>query len=187
MIRPIITLIILMTISLPLNVHAAFKIYLKNGRIITGVNRVEEGDKIKMYKGGIILELPKTDVIKIEEYKLMPAEKKTAEEIREGEKPPEYLRYEKRPEVNKKERLQQIKNQYQQVIKKLERIEALEQRSSELQRAIHKKAYSPRKARMLKQEKALVDEELKNLLMQKDSLLQEKVELESQIETLEGL
>ncbi len=173
--RLIISLIILLAITMPISINAAFKVYLKNGKTITGVERIEEGERIKIYKEGVLLELPRTYVIKIEKYETTPIEKKVIEE--KAEEQPAYLRYEEKTETTN-ENLQRLKNQYDEVTGKLKRIEELEQRSRELQRAIHRKAYSPREARMLKQEKGAIDRELEDLRLEEESLLQQKEDLE---------
>ncbi len=99
----ILTLFIL--IFLPLISEAAYNVYLKNGRVMTGVDEVkEENGTTKIYKKGIVLELPKTNIIRIEEYgtdsiKKEPAEEKVPEEVPTEEQLPEYLRYDKLPET----------------------------------------------------------------------------------------
>jgi len=185
--------IIFLAILLPILSEAAYKIYLNNGQVMTGVNEIkEEGGKIKIYKYGIMLELPKANVIKIEEYNTIETigketidnEKSPAEE-----ELPSYLRYEEAPydreqELNKRNELQQLKRQYQLVLNKLKRIETLENRSKELQRETHKK-WSPKKARIALKEKNEIDKQLEGLRMKKDLLLSRKKDLEAQIDNLE--
>lgn len=104
----ILSLVFCVLTFLPLPSESAYKIYLKNGRIMTGVDLVkEEAGRVKIYRNGIMLELPKTGVIKIEEYHKIetiteePLEEKAPEE---GKTPvenqlPEYLRYKEHLEV----------------------------------------------------------------------------------------
>lgn len=171
----------------PVISEATYKIYLKNGRIIKRVNEVkEEAGQVRIYKNGIMLALPKTEVLKIEEYKIKTIEKEGDEEKTPAEKePPEYLRYyDEGAQVKKRgdnsRELKWLKREYQLILNKLERLEALEKKSEELQREIHKK-WSPRKARIARKEKAEVDKELESLRKEKDSLLKRKEELEAQI------
>jgi hypothetical protein len=97
----ILTLFIL--IFLPLISEAAYNVYLKNGRVMTGVDEVrEENGKIKIYKKGIVLELPKANILRIEEYgtdliKKEIVEEKVPEEVPTEEQLPEYMRYDKFP------------------------------------------------------------------------------------------
>lgn len=86
---------------LPLISEAAYKIYLKNGRVIKGVEEIkQEGKRIKIYKSGIMLELSRSDILNIEEYKTGLAEEETAKEKTPVESElPEYLRYKEHLEV----------------------------------------------------------------------------------------
>ncbi len=180
-------------VLLPALSEAAYKIYLKNGQVMTGVSEIkEEGGKIKINKYGIMLELPKANVIKIEEYNTIETtEKETIDKEKSPaeEELPSYLRYEEAPygreqELNERNELQQLKRQYQLVLNELKRIETLENRSKELQRETHKK-WSPRKARIALKEKTEIDKELEGLRMEKDLLLSRKKDLEARIGKLE--
>jgi hypothetical protein len=192
----VLNLALCILVFLPLISEATYKIYLKNGRVMTGVNEIkEEGGKIKIRKYGIMLELPKADVIKIEEYNIIePTEKETIEQEKTPaeEELPEYLRFDEKVFYKKQQKikqaenrqLQQSKRQYQLILNKLKRIETLKKRSKELQKETHKK-WSPRKARIARKEKAEIDKELEGLRMEKELLLKQKKELESQIGNLE--
>jgi len=173
----------------PENSKAAYKVYLKNGQIMKGVDEVnKEAGKIKIIKYGIMLELPEASVIKIEEYEISEtteektiAEKKTTTE----EELPEYSKdkeapYGSKQEIDKNRELLQLKTQYQLVLDKLKRIETLEIRSKELEGRIYRslRLLSPRKARLARKEKAEIDRELEVLRMEQVSLLKQKKELE---------
>ncbi len=82
----------------PLISEAAYKIYLKNGQVMTGVDWVKEEDRtIKIYKNGIMLEMQKANILKIEEYETDLTKKEIVEEKTPIENQlPEYLRYERR-------------------------------------------------------------------------------------------
>jgi hypothetical protein len=87
---------------LPVISEAAYKIYFKDGRLITGVSDVKEEDgKIRIYKSGIMLELPRASILKIEKYESELIEEEITEEKPPAEEEipveetlPEYLRYE---------------------------------------------------------------------------------------------
>lgn len=75
---------------------AAYKIYLKNGSTIKGVNRYEKSEgEIKFYFEGGMVGIPEADILRIESSKepikdIKPAEIKPTEEFKEGKtKPPE--------------------------------------------------------------------------------------------------
>jgi hypothetical protein len=178
--RFVIFLGIIICIAAPLNIHAAFKVYLKNGRIITGVDRVEEAETIKIYRQGIMLELSSTSVIKIEEYEVPSVEEEATESKKKAVKPPEYSTSQE-VAIQDRGELQKLREPYEQVVEELKRIDELEQRSKELEREIHRKAYSPRKARMLKKEKAEIDRKLEDLRAKKGSLIKQKEELEHRL------
>lgn len=80
---------------------AEYKIYLKNGRTISGIEEIKhENGNLKIYKEGILLDMPKTNILKIEEYKPDFVEKEPQEEgtAESGEKPvesqtPDYTDY----------------------------------------------------------------------------------------------
>ena len=75
---------------------AAYKIYLKNGSTIKGVNRYEKSEgEIKFYFEGGMVGIPEADILRIESSKepvkdIKPTEIKPTEELKEKKtKPPE--------------------------------------------------------------------------------------------------
>jgi len=88
---------------IPIISDAAYKIHLKNGRVISGIEEIKhENGNIKIFKEGILLDMPKTNILKIEEYKPDFVEKEPQEEraAESGEKPvesqsPDYTDYRK--------------------------------------------------------------------------------------------
>jgi hypothetical protein len=175
---------------LPITSESAYKIYLKNGRVMRGVDDVKkDAGRLKIYKNGIMLELPKTRVIKIEEYGIKTTEKETAEKVEtpEGKELPEYIQYlDKKAYQERIQRenqqgereLQQLNGQLQSILNKLERIETLEKKSNILKRKYYKELKRPK----YRKEKAEIDQELE--AMNKDLLLEQKKELESRIDSL---
>ncbi len=91
-------------IFIPATSSAEYKIYLKNGRTISGIEEIKhEKGNVKIFKEGILLDMPKANILKIEEYKPAFIEKKSQEErgAESGEKPvetqtPDYTDYRKR-------------------------------------------------------------------------------------------
>ncbi len=178
----------------PLISEAAFKVYLKNGMVMTAVDGVKkEAGKVTIYKYGIKLEMPESSIIAVEEDR----DRTFDEDVEEIEAPAEeglpgyvgydenaFYRKQRAEEQEKSRRLNQAKRKYLSVLNTLERLDELEKRSRELQWESRKK-WSPRKARIARKEKAEIDKELEKLRMEKDSLLNQKEELESQIDILE--
>ncbi|MDP3111744.1 MAG: hypothetical protein Q8M71_06565 [Thermodesulfovibrionales bacterium] len=90
---------------------AAYRIYLKNGSTIKGVNYYEKSEgEIKFYFDGGMVGIPEADILRIESGKepikdIKPAEIKPAEEFKEGKtKPPEP---EHREDVQRSDRAQE--------------------------------------------------------------------------------
>ncbi|MEK6527675.1 MAG: hypothetical protein AABZ36_02175 [Nitrospirota bacterium] len=88
---------------IPIISDAAYKIHLKNGRTISGIEEIKHGNgNVKIFKEGILLDMPKTNILKIEEYKPAFVEKEPQEEgaAESGETPvesqsPDYTDYRK--------------------------------------------------------------------------------------------
>jgi hypothetical protein len=171
----------------PLSLEAAYTVYLKSGKVISGVDAVTEEDgTVKMLKQGIFLTMQQDSIEKIEEYEV--SREEGDEEIsppsQSGEELPVYQQYDDRAlrerERREQKRFESLKARHNAVVQKLERIEELEEKSKELQWKSREK-WSPRKARVARQEKVEIDKELETLRGDKDDLLKEKEELERQI------
>ena len=176
----ILSLVFCSLIVLPIISEPAYKVYFKNGRVMAGVDEVKkDAGMLKIYKNGVMLELPETSVTRIEEYGIKTPEKEISEgvETPEGRELPEYLRYLDKnkyydkmqgEKIRKERELQKLKNQYQSILNKLERAEALERNSNKLK----KRYYRSLKKSRYRLEKSEIDKELKE--MDKDSLLEQK-------------
>lgn len=171
----------------PFSLDAAYTIYLKSGKVISGVDEVTEEDgTVKILKQGISLTMQQESIDKIEEYEVSGEEGN--EEISppspSEEELPEYQQYDDRAyrerERREQQRYESLKARHNAVVQKLQRIEELEEKSEELQWKSREK-WNPRKARMARQEKVEIDRELETLRGDKDNLLKEKEELERQI------
>lgn len=97
---------------------AAYKIYLKNGSTIKGVNRYEKSEgEIRFYFGGGVVGIPEADILRIESSKepikdIKPTEIKPAEELKEEKtKPPEPETREDVPRSDRANEASDIKTQ----------------------------------------------------------------------------
>jgi hypothetical protein len=89
-----------MVTLMPIASEAAYKIYLKNGRLIKGVLVVKrERARVTLYKQGIMLSFPRANVRKIEEYQMDIKREETVEKKPSPEKIPEYKQYKGREET----------------------------------------------------------------------------------------
>lgn len=74
----------LFLLFLPLMSEAAYKVYLKNGRVLNAVDEVREVDgKLNIYIRGGLLTVSKESVLKIEKYKIRDVEVEKEEPLRE--------------------------------------------------------------------------------------------------------
>jgi hypothetical protein len=172
----------------PFNAEGAYRVYLKNGQVISGVEEATEHEEtIQIFKNGITLKLQKSNVDRVESYDVAASEEeREAEPVTAGEKlrpdlsviaPGQQLATE--PEKLRRSLKQKARDNY--VTQKLKAIEQLEKRSKEL-RLLGRKKWSPRKARLARQEKAEIDRKLEALEDEKEALLKEKKKLESRID-----
>jgi hypothetical protein len=154
-----------------------------------GVDTVKKEDgKIMISKYGIKLDLSEYSVLRIEKYDHSASK---WERLKTGpsssQELPDYLKYENNTQTDVQtsaSKLQNLKARYKAVIRQLEKLEILEKKSGELQKKGRQK-WSPRKARIARQEKARIDAELETLRKQEESLLEQKEKLEYQINSLE--
>jgi hypothetical protein len=182
-------LLFLAFILTPSTTEAAFAVYLKSGTVIRGVDNVtEENGMVKLYKHGITFSLQKTSIMNIEEYE---KDTKTRERGIQlgtpGKESPGYVTPERVPTVQAPEtsrKLQQLKARYNATVNRLQRLDFLEKKSKELKRRGRQK-WSPRRARIAREELSNIEGELEKLRSEKDSLLEQKKELEYQIDRLE--
>jgi len=191
---------------IPIISDAAYKIYLKNGRTISGIEEIKhENGNVKIFKEGILLDMPKANILKIEEYKPAFVEKKSQEEgdAESGEKPvesqtPDYLKFDKEAFSNEQkakeeadnarlEKLQETKEQKQSIDDKVNSLKTLQDKNLSLAKQIeHQMTIGKlRRVRQLREEKKQVDAQIENLKKEKEPLIEHSEELEEEIDNLE--
>lgn len=178
-------IIFLALLFAPFNAEGAYRVHLKNGRVISGIEEAVEGDEtIQILKNGITLQLQKTNVEKVESYDMPEPEEVsdtipgTAAETLQPDYPVADIQQQKIRQQNEIRKREKMRARYDRVNKELKNIEELERRSKELQR-LGRKKWSPRKARLARQEKAEIDNKLEALKGKKIRLLREKKDFES--------
>ena len=166
---------------------AAYKIYLKNGSVISGVSSYEKtnGD-VSIFFGGGSMGIPAKDILKIEETETpeMDFRMKQAPEGREEAPPPPPPPMEtidRSPQVNS------LKTQIESVdaeIKATETEEAnLVQRINDRRSA--RLSYNSLQMRQLESDLAPLRQQLSDVQMNKGALLQKKADLEAQLRALQ--
>lgn len=166
---------------------AAYKIYLQNGSVITGVKSYEKSSgEIKVFFEGDMITVPEDDVIEIE------ADSMPVKDIRGKEKAPEQIEEAGQP-VNLSPaadvdvRIASLRKQIEDINKKISDIEKkegeLKEMGDELKRGKYKELIG--KKRRLKKDKDKLEEELRPLLEEKKMLIEERRMIEDEIRQLE--
>lgn len=193
----------------PLSADAAYKIYLKNGSVITGVGSYEKsGGEIRFYFEGGIVGIPERDVLKIEGDEVPARDIRTKEELlRERNGPPEKKEITPSQDTMKKisdlkTRLNVTNKRLAEISKKESELEKIEEdlRRTRLRiQVLYDKSVNSTitsaerqmlqqnmlKKRKLKDDKAKLEEELKPLLDEKERLLEDKRLNEQELKELE--
>jgi hypothetical protein len=173
----------------PVCSDAAYKIYLKNGSVISGVSSYEKTDGVvNIFFGGGSLGVPKNDILKIEETEApeMDFRMKQAPEGRE-ETPPPSPPPSPTETIDRTPQVDSLKAQIESVdaeIKSTETEEAgLVQRINDRRGA--RLSYNSLQMRQLESDLAPMRQQLSDVQMRKGALLQKKADLEAQLKLLE--
>jgi hypothetical protein len=168
---------ILLIILCPAGSESAYRVFLKNGQVMDDVDNVTgEAEKVRLHKYGVVIELQRSSIEKIEEYE--GAGTAEGEEgvngSTEGGEPSGYpVNQENTPEDRKKWK-GEADLEFRQLISQNEVLyrqakETLESRSKELEQDIKQKIERgyPTDAEERREQKNVVDKKLKSLLKEK--------------------
>jgi len=172
----------------PICSDAAYKIYLKNGSVISGVSSYEKGNgDVNIFFGGGSMGIPAKDVLKIEETETrerdfrMQQAPEGREEAPPPPPPPPMETIDKSPQVNS------LKAQIETVDAEIKATE--DEEANLVQRINDRKnvrlTYNSLQLRQLESDLAPLRQQLSDVQMKKGALLQKKADLEAQLKALQ--
>jgi prefoldin subunit 5 len=180
-------LLFILVFLLPAHSEAAYKIYLKNGSVITGASSYEKkGSEYIINFGAGSLGISETEVLKIEETE-SPVMEFTPKEIpekqgEEKEKPPIEA-----PPEDKDEKVKELKTELDSIDSELKSIEDREEklRASIEEKRGEKLKWNPYQRHLLDKEMQPLQDELSKIQERKTELLQRKAYIEGQMRSSE--
>jgi len=177
----------ILILLLPVCSDAAYKIYLKNGSVISGVSSYEKTDgNVNIFFGGGSMGIPARDILRIEETETpeMDFRMKQAPEGREEAPPPPPPPIDT---VDKSPQMDSLKAQIEAVDAE---IRATETEETDLVQRINDRknvrlTYNSLQLRQLESDLAPLRQQLSDVQMKKGALLQKKADLEAQLKALQ--
>ena len=174
-----------MIMLFPLPASAAYKIYLKNGSVISGVSSYEKKDgEVLLHLGGGSMGIPEKDILKVEETGASEKDFTTRESTdKQKEAPSEPL---KGSENDKRNKFSALQAEYDKVISEIRAAEAEETR---LVNAINEKTgqrarYNVYQLKQLEKEIEPLKQELEAARNKKAELVKRKNTLEDEMKAL---
>jgi len=180
-------LLLILVLLLPFPADAAYKIYLKNGSVMSGVSSYEKKNgEVTIYFGGGSIGVPERDILKIEETGA-PEKDFRAPEVpgRQEEAPPAAPPAEETG--NKSARADALRADLDSVDSE---IRAVEEEEARTVKAINDRkgarlTYNALQMRQLESDLAPLRQELSNIQVKKGGLLQKKATIESELRSLQ--
>ncbi len=178
---------------LPIYAEAAYKIYLKNGSVISDVNSYEEkGEEVNIFFSTGSMMILKKDILKIEGKESIEKEipVKEVPEVQQKKEKPEETAVQpqtREPEYDKTARINALRTELDSVITE---IKAAQEEESRLVTAINEKQgrrfnYNLIQLRQLEKELEPLRQDLSTVQQKKAELLQKKYSIESEINSLQ--
>jgi predicted RNase H-like nuclease (RuvC/YqgF family) len=192
MIKTILLILILLFLLFPATSEAAYKIYLKDGSVISGVSFYEKkGGEITAYFSEGSMKIPETDILKIEGTESAEegmSTKETPETQVEQEKPDTAVTQPQVPADDKAAKINSVKSELADVYSELK---AVEEQEAKLVAEINEKSgqsvknYNIIQQKQLEKEIEPLQKELLEVQMKKEELRQKKTSLEDELRTLQ--
>jgi len=182
-------LLFFLILLLPAYSEAAYKIYLTNGSVITGVGSYEKRDgELILYVGGGSFGIPEGDILKIEETGAPEKDFRAKEVPEAGEM--KTLPYEEPAVAEKRARIKELRADLQAINAELKTVEedeaSLAASLEEKKMASRQRArYNIFQLRQLDREIGALQEELFTIQKKKGELLQRKAFIEGELRALE--
>ncbi len=180
-------LLFFLILSLPVSSHASYKVYLKNGSVISGVNSYEKTDgEVDIIFGGGSVGIPEKDILRIEETET-PEKDFRVKKIpgKQEEAPP--VSPPSAETVDNSARLNALNTELDSVNSEIETVEAEESRLvAELnQKRGRKGTYNYFQLKKLEEETDPLQQELFSVQQKKTELIERKTALEKEIKAIQ--
>jgi hypothetical protein len=185
-------ILLILILLFPATSEAAYKIYLKNGSVISGVSFYEKkGGEITAYFSGGSMKIPETDILKIEGTESAEEDmstEKTPETQGEQEKPDTAVTQPQVPADDKTAKFNSVKAELGAVYSE---IKAVEEQEAKLVAEINEKTgqsfknYNIIQQKQLEKEIEPLQKELLTVQKKKEELRQKKTSLEDELRALQ--
>lgn len=182
-------LLVILILLLPASSEAAYKIYLKNGSVISGVRSYEKkGGEVTVYFSGGSMAISEKDILKIEGTETPEEDLQTKEQEKEEkqERPEDAVAPSQAPVDDKSARVNALMTDLDAVNTEIRAIEAEEARLvASINEKRGKKYYNVIQLRQIEKETAPLQQELVSIQQKKADLIQRKASIEGELRALQ--
>lgn len=179
--------LIILILLLPVYSDAAYKIYLKNGSVISGVSSFEKkAGEVTVYFNGGSIGISEKDIVKIEETGA-PERDFRSQEIPEKQEKPEAAASSKESSSDKSARVSALRTQLESITSE---IKTTEEEEARITASINEKRgkrfkYNIYQLRQLEKEVEPLQQELFTIQQKKGELLQRRASIEGELKAME--
>jgi len=182
-------LLVILILLLPASSEAAYKIYLKNGSVISGVRSYEKkGGEVTVYFSGGSIAISEKDILKIEGTETLEEDLQTKEQEKEEkqERPEDAVAPSQAPVDDKSARVNVLMADLDAVSTDIRAVEAEEARLvASINEKRGKKYYNVIQLRQIEKETAPLQQELVSIQQKKADLIQRKASIEGELRALQ--
>jgi len=181
-------LLVILILLLPASSEAAYKIYLKNGSVISGVRSYEKkGGEVTVYFSGGSMAISEKDILKIEGTETPEEDLQTKEPGKEEkqERPEDAVVPSQAPVDDKSARVNALMADLDAVNIEIRAVEAEEARLvASINEKRGKKFYNITQLRQIEKDTAPLQQELVSIQQKKADLIQRKASIEGELRAL---
>ncbi|MDP2755754.1 MAG: hypothetical protein Q8P40_15380 [Nitrospirota bacterium] len=182
-------LLVILILLLPASSEAAYKIYLKNGSVISGVRSYEKkGGEVTVYFSGGSMAISEKDILKIEGTETPEEDLQTKEQEKEEkqERPEDAVVPSQAPVDDKSARVNALMADLDAVNTEIRAVEAEEARLvASINEKRGKKYYNVIQLRQIEKETEPLQQELVSIQQKKADLIQRKASIEGELRALQ--
>lgn len=182
------TFLFILILLLPVTADAGYKVYLKNGSLLSGVSSIEKKPgEVIIYFGRGSISISEKDILKIEEIETLEKDVRSQEIPEQQEKPAEAAVPIQRPEVDKSARVNALKADLEAMTSEIKTVEEQEARTvAEInEKRGRRYKYNIYQLRQLEKEIEPLQQELFTIQQKKGELLQRRAYIEGELKSLE--